>query len=307
VGGHDILYPAIWESEGIRPRVPHQIAPLPRRDFILINVVWKISLNRDNCSGLLGDKIKKPASQTAYSNNIAYLKSPSLDVALCYLGQADLFDRATFSIKHVNAVQDSTQTTQTLSCWNPLFSDSQPPSSASWIHWIGHGWKNARFTKSSLVRHWRSCLSDLSDSQPNANPTTEYSVKRPRVSFETDVFYKNCYGTVTVTKEFFCQIILTYNCICARFYVSPSLFHYSINMTSQMLRLLPKIAAIPSFLWNVTKTIKGRPFLVCTFQNFSRPSFLKIDVVYRVLHFANFLQTVICFDGAGTLSLVRPF
>jgi len=58
------------------------------------------------------------------------------------------------------------QTTQPLFRSNPLLSDSQP-TSASWIRWIGYGWKNAR--SSSSVRHSRSCLSD---SQSNANTIT---------------------------------------------------------------------------------------------------------------------------------------
>jgi len=45
--------------------------------------------------------------------------------------------------------QDLMQTTQPLFRLNPLSSDSQP-TSASWIRWIGYGWKNAR--SSSSVR-----------------------------------------------------------------------------------------------------------------------------------------------------------
>ena len=52
---------------------------------------------------------------------------------------------------------------------HPLLSDYQP-TSASRICWIGYGWKNTR--SSSSVRHSRSCLSDLWDSQSNANPIT---------------------------------------------------------------------------------------------------------------------------------------
>ena len=50
-----------------------------------------------------------------------------------------------------------------------LSSDSQP-TSASWIRWIGYGWKHAR--SSSSVRHSWSCLRDLWDSQSNANSIT---------------------------------------------------------------------------------------------------------------------------------------
>ena len=49
---------------------------------------------------------------------------------------------------------------------NPLLSDSQP-TAASWIRWIACGWKHER--SSSSVRHSRSRLSDLRDSQSNAN------------------------------------------------------------------------------------------------------------------------------------------
>ena len=61
------------------------------------------------------------------------------------------------------------QATKPLLRSNPLLSDSQS-TSASWIRWIAYGWKNAR--SSSSVRHSRSRLSDLWDSQSNANPIT---------------------------------------------------------------------------------------------------------------------------------------
>ena len=51
-----------------------------------------------------------------------------------------------------------------------MSSDSQP-TSPSWNRWIGYGGKNA--CSSSSVRHTRSCLSDLWDSQSNANPITD--------------------------------------------------------------------------------------------------------------------------------------
>ena len=63
--------------------------------------------------------------------------------------------------------QDLIQTTQALFRLNPLLLDSQP-TSASWIRWIACGWKHAR--SSSSVRHSRSCLSDLWDSESNGNP-----------------------------------------------------------------------------------------------------------------------------------------
>ena len=61
------------------------------------------------------------------------------------------------------------QTTQPLFRSNPLSSDSQP-TSAIWIRWIGYGCKNSRLS-TSVRRSW-SCLSDLWDSQSNANPIT---------------------------------------------------------------------------------------------------------------------------------------
>jgi len=64
---------------------------------------------------------------------------------------------------------NSLQTIQHQFQSNPLLSDSQP-TSASWIHWIAYGWKNAH--SSSSVRHSRSCFSDLWDSQSNADPLT---------------------------------------------------------------------------------------------------------------------------------------
>jgi len=65
----------------------------------------------------------------------------------------------TFKMIHVEEVRR----TQHLS------SDIQP-TSASWIRWIACGWKHSR--SSSSVRHSRSCLSDLWDSQSNANTIT---------------------------------------------------------------------------------------------------------------------------------------
>jgi len=61
------------------------------------------------------------------------------------------------------------QTTQFYFRLNPLPSDSQP-TAASWMRWIGYAWSNAR-SRSSVRRSW-SCLSDLWDSQSNANPIT---------------------------------------------------------------------------------------------------------------------------------------
>jgi len=52
---------------------------------------------------------------------------------------------------------------------HPLSSNSQL-TFASWIRWIGYGWKNA--CSSCSVRHSWSCLNDLWDSQSNANPMT---------------------------------------------------------------------------------------------------------------------------------------
>jgi len=67
----------------------------------------------------------------------------------------------TFGIKQVHQTLPTTQyKPPNLFSSNPLLSDSWP-TSASWIRWIEYGSKNSR-----------SRLSDLSDSQSNANPTT---------------------------------------------------------------------------------------------------------------------------------------
>jgi len=52
---------------------------------------------------------------------------------------------------------------------NSILGDSRS-TSASWIRWIACGWKHAR--SCSSVRYSRSCLSDLWDSQSNANTIT---------------------------------------------------------------------------------------------------------------------------------------
>jgi len=102
---------------------------------------------------------------------------------------------------------------------NPLLSDSQP-TSASWIRWIGYGWKHAR--SSSSVRHSRSCLSDLWHSQSNANPIT---VQCKEVTDSLFVQFK----VTTWAPNYACKHI---NCTISRFKNVIFRHHYVIQKNS---------------------------------------------------------------------------